>query len=108
MTPIASAPAQRESTLQAIPLGGLGEFGMNMLLIVCTSTALLIDAGSMFPEPELSGVDRVIPDLEFLKERVGLLDAIVLTHGHEDHVGALPYVWPLLDGPIYGTPLTLA
>ena len=94
--------------LDVIPLGGLGEFGMNMLLIVWADTAILIDAGAMFPGPELLGVDLVIPDFGYLQERVGRLAAVVLTHGHEDHVGALPYLWPLLEGPVYGTPLTLA
>ena len=108
MNSISPLATRRETSLEVIALGGLGEFGMNMLLIVCNDTAVLIDAGAMFPGPELPGVDLVIPDLEYLKERVGLLNAVVLTHGHEDHVGALPYIWPLLDGPVYGTPLTLA
>ena len=94
--------------LDVIPLGGLGEFGMNMLLVVWRDTAILVDAGAMFPGPELPGVNLVIPDLGYLQERVGSLAGVVLTHGHEDHIGALPYVWPLLDGPVYGTPLTLA
>ena len=97
-----------ESVLEAIALGGLGEFGLNMLLVVWNDTGILIDAGSMFPGPELLGVDLVVPDVSCIAERVGRLQAIVLTHGHEDHIGALPYVWPLLDGPVYGTPLTLA
>ena len=101
--PAASGPA-----LEAVPYGGLGEFGMNMLLVTWDDTSILIDAGAMFPGPDLPGVDLVIPDLGHLEERVGRLSAVVLTHGHEDHIGALPYVWPLVDGPVYGTPLTLA
>lgn len=95
-------------TLDVIPLGGLGEFGLNMLLVVWDDTGILIDAGAMFPGPELPGVGLIVPDLTYLQERVGRLAAVVLTHGHEDHIGALPHVWSLLEGPVYGTPLTLA
>jgi ribonuclease J len=95
-------------SVEVIPLGGLGEFGMNMQLLVCGETALLVDAGVMFPEPELFGVDLVIPDMAPLEPYRGRIAGLVLTHGHEDHIGAVPYVWPYVDGPIYGTPFTLA
>ena len=92
--------------LQVIPLGGLGEFGMNMMVIACGETAILVDAGVMFPEPELLGVDLIIPDLRLLQQfRIA---ALVLTHGHEDHIGAVPHVLPYVQGPVYGTALTLA
>lgn len=94
--------------LEFVPLGGLGEFGMNMHLLVCGDTALLIDAGVMFPEPELFGVDLVIPDVAALEPWRGKIRALVLTHGHEDHIGAVPHLMPFFDGPVYGTPFTLA
>jgi ribonuclease J len=91
-----------------VPLGGLREFGMNMMLVSWGETALLVDAGVMFPEAELPGVDLIIPDLGHLEATRRRVSALVLTHGHEDHIGAVPYVWPLIDGPVFGTPLTLA
>jgi ribonuclease J len=92
--------------LELIPLGGLGEFGMNMMLVACGETAILVDAGVMFPEPELLGVDLIIPDLRQLQQY--RIQALILTHGHEDHIGAVAHVLPHVDGPVYGTPLTLA
>ena len=92
--------------LDLIPLGGLGEFGMNMMLVACGETAILVDAGVMFPEPELLGVDLIIPDLRQLQQY--RVQALVLTHGHEDHIGAIAHVLPYVDGPVYGTALTLA
>ena len=92
--------------LEAIALGGLGEFGMNMMVVACGDTAILVDAGVMFPEPELLGVDLIIPDLRQLTQYH--LAALVLTHGHEDHIGAVAHVLPYINGPIYGTALTLA
>jgi ribonuclease J len=92
--------------LELIPLGGLGEFGMHMMIVACGETAILIDAGVMFPEPDLLGVDLVIPDLRSLQQYK--ISALVLTHGHEDHIGAVPHVLPHFDGPVYGTALTLA
>jgi ribonuclease J len=93
-------------TVDVIPLGGLGEFGMNMLLVACGDTALLVDSGVMFPEPELFGVDLVIPDMSAI-EQYNVV-ALVLTHGHEDHIGAVPHIFTRFTGPIYGTPFTLA
>ena len=93
--------------LEVVALGGLGEFGMNMLALTWGETTIVVDAGVMFPDPELLGVDRIIPDLTYLQQK-GRAAALVLTHGHEDHIGAVPHVLPLVDGPIYGTPLTLA
>ena len=94
------------NALELIPLGGLGEFGMNMMVVAYGDTAILIDAGVMFPEPELLGVDLIIPDLRPLSQY--RIQALVLTHGHEDHIGAVPHVVQHFDGPIYGTRLTLA
>jgi ribonuclease J len=94
--------------VDVVPLGGLGEFGLHTMAISCGDTTIVIDAGSMFPEPELLGVDLIIPDLSYLESRRGLIKGFFLTHGHEDHIGAVPYVLPLVDGPLYGTPLALA
>ena len=100
-----SNPAQ---TLTAIPLGGLGEFGMNMMALRHGDDIIVIDAGMMFPESELLGVDLVIPDITYLKQNRANVRAIVLTHGHEDHIGALPYILRDLNVPVYGTRFTLA
>jgi ribonuclease J len=96
------------SPVHIVPLGGLGEFGLNTMAISCEDTTIVIDAGSMFPEPELLGVDLIVPDLAYLEARRGQVKALILTHGHEDHIGAVPYVLPYVDGPLYGTPLALA
>src|SRR3954465_10628719 len=92
--------------LEVVSLGGLGEFGMNMLALTWADTTIVVDAGVMFPDPELLGVDRIIPDLTYLQQKRAA--ALVLTHGHEDHIGGVPHVLPYVDGPIYGTPFTLA
>lgn len=95
------------SALQIIPLGGLGEIGMNMMAYACGDDIIVVDCGLMFPEPYMLGVDYVIPDISWLQERAGQVRAICLTHGHEDHIGALPFVLRELNVPIYGTALTL-
>src|SRR3990172_1404975 len=94
--------------LKAIPLGGLGEFGMNMMAFEYDGHLVVVDCGLTFPDAELLGVDIVIPDITYLRENRDRVRAILLTHGHEDHIGALPYVLDELDVPVYGTPFTLA
>ena len=103
--PVASAAAL---AVDVVPLGGLGEFGLNMMAISCGDTTIVVDAGAMFPEADQLGVDLIVPDLTYLENRKGQVKALVLTHGHEDHIGAVPCVLPHIDGPIYGTPLALA
>jgi ribonuclease J len=93
--------------LEVVPLGGLGEFGMNMLALTWEETTIVVDAGVMFPDMDLPGVDRIIPDPAHL-HRKGRVAALILTHGHEDHIGGVPHVMDLVDGPVYGTPFTLA
>ncbi|MDO8793589.1 MAG: ribonuclease J [Vicinamibacterales bacterium] len=95
-------------TLEFVPLGGLGEFGMNMMAVSYGDTTIVIDAGVMFPDPDQPGVDLIIPDTAWLEQRRGQIKALVLTHGHEDHIGAVPHVMPAFDGPVYGTAFTLA
>jgi ribonuclease J len=96
------------STLEVVALGGLGEFGMNMMALSWEEHTILVDAGVMFPEPDQLGVDLIIPDMTFVESRGDKVKALVLTHGHEDHIGAVPHVIELFDGPVYGTAMTLA
>jgi len=94
--------------LQIIPLGGLGEFGMNCLALHYGDDIIVIDAGLMFPEEELLGVDIVVPDISYLIENRAKVRGIILTHGHEDHIGGLPWILSDLNVPVYGTEFTLA
>ncbi|MGD0173112.1 MAG: ribonuclease J [Anaerolineales bacterium] len=92
--------------LRIIPLGGLGEIGKNMMLIETPSDALIVDAGLMFPENDMLGIDYIIPDFRSVLDRKGRVRGIVVTHGHEDHTGAIDHVAEAFDAPIYATPLT--
>jgi ribonuclease J len=93
--------------LKIIPLGGLGEIGLNMMAFEYGGTLFVIDAGLMFPEDYMLGVDFVIPDMAYLRENQSNVAGIVLTHAHEDHIGALPYLLKELKAPVFGTPFTL-
>ncbi len=92
--------------LRIVPLGGLGEFGLNCMIIESPDDAVVIDCGLMFPEDHMLGIDRVIPDVSYLHSLGKKVKGFVLTHGHEDHLGALPYVLPQIDAPVWATPFT--
>jgi ribonuclease J len=99
---------QTDQTLEVVPLGGLGEFGMHMMAFRSNGDIIVVDAGVMFPDEELLGVDIIVPDITYLLENKSEVRAIFLTHGHEDHIGALPFIVPYLNVPIYGSAFTLA
>ena len=80
------------STLRVLPLGGLGEIGKNMTVIEYDGRIVVVDTGLKFPTPEMLGIDLVLPDFSYLRDRADAIEAIVLTHGHEDHIGAVPYL----------------
>lgn len=96
------------SKLKIIPLGGLGEIGKNMTAIECGADIIVIDCGMGFPDEDMYGIDIVLPDISYLRSNASRIRGIILTHGHEDHIGAVPYVLKELDVPIYTTPLTAA
>src|SRR5215213_9055239 len=100
-----------DGTLRVLPLGGLGEIGKNMSVVEYDGRIVVVDTGLMFPTPDQLGIDLVLPDFDYLRERAGDIEGIFLTHGHEDHVGALPYVLRELGDraapTVYGGPRTI-
>jgi len=99
---------QTDQTLDVVPLGGLGEFGMHMMAFRCDGSIIVVDAGIMFPDEELLGIDIIVPDITYLLENKSEVKAIFLTHGHEDHIGALPFILPYLNVPVFGSSFTMA
>lgn len=97
-----------EDSIKIIPLGGFDKIGMNMTLIESADSIIAIDCGTSFPPNNLPGVAAIIPDVSYLRENIDKFKGIILTHGHEDHIGALPYIMDGLKVPVYGTPLTIA
>src|ERR1051325_3400633 len=90
-----------DGRLEIIPLGGVGHFGMNMMAMRAAGEAIIIDAGMGFPEEDLPGVDIVIPDFSFIDDYRDEISAIILTHGHEDHIGAVPFLLKEINVPVY-------
>jgi len=99
---------QTDQTLDVVALGGLGEFGMHMMAFRCDGSIIVVDAGVMFPDEELLGIDIIVPDITYLLENKSEVKGIFLTHGHEDHIGALPFILPYLNVPVYGSSFTMA
>lgn len=99
---------ESDPILKVIPLGGLGEIGLNMMVVEYGESIILIDAGLMFPEEDMLGIDVVIPDFAYVRQNRHRVQALILTHGHEDHIGAIPFLLREFQMPIYGTALTLA
>ena len=100
--------ATTDQSLTVTPLGGLGEVGMNMMVYEAEGQRIIVDAGVLFPNADMPGIDMVFPDLSYLKEQQDRFLGLFLTHGHEDHIGAVPFLLRTLNLPIYGTPVTLA
>ena len=97
----------KEKVLRIIPLGGLGEVGRNMMVYEYDDQILVVDAGLMFPENDMLGIDYIIPDITYLAQNREKVQAVVITHGHEDHIGAISHLLEEIPAPVYATPLTI-
>ena len=101
-------PRRKPSSVKIIPLGGLGQIGMNITAFECNNQILIVDCGLAFPDEDMLGIDLVIPDITYFKDNASKIRGLVITHGHEDHIGAIPYFEKELNVPIYATKLTMA
>ena len=99
---------EKDGTVKVIPLGGLEQIGMNMTAFESEDSIIVVDCGLAFPDDDMLGIDLVIPDVSYLKENISKVKGFVITHGHEDHIGALPYVLKDVNVPVYATKLTTA
>lgn len=99
---------EANATLKIVPLGGLEQIGMNITAFCYEDSIIVVDCGLKFPDDDMLGVDLVIPDVTFLKDNIDKVKGFVITHGHEDHIGAIPYILKDIKVPVYGTKLTIA
>src|SRR5579863_4959759 len=108
MSEMCLPPPNRPDELAFVALGGVGEIGMNLSLYGYAGRWIMVDCGITFADDLLPGVDVIMPDPAFIAERAGELDGLVVTHAHEDHIGAIPYLWERFRCPVYATPFTAA